>query len=209
MLGAYSVPRWTTLATFCWLWSSSHSSHLQHQMPEWWLCHQYCTKMPIHSTPPTCRVKWTMAEWSSTVTANYTMYVRKCAGHVCNVDPVRCACWFQQLSYLSLCTVQILMGAALQRRVEGKGIVVSALHPGMVSVCTCMQYNWIPIQPNASCWDINTWTFSSNPFTYLWTHMDDIMGLSQCMVGYIISPILRIHGESSPALFSPSLLLPI
>ena len=76
MFVAYSVSRWTTLVTFCWLWSSSHSSHPQHLMPEWWLCHLYCTSGPCHSTPQTFRVKCTMAEWSSTVTANCTMYVR-------------------------------------------------------------------------------------------------------------------------------------
>ena len=37
------------------------------------------------------------------------------------------------------------MGAALQRRLAGKGVVVSALHPGMVSA-----YIRIDIQPNTA-----------------------------------------------------------
>ena len=44
---------------------------------------------------------------------------------------------------LSLCIVQIMMGDALQRRLAGKGVVVSALHPGMVSAYIHIDYSQI------------------------------------------------------------------
>ena len=50
-----------------------------------------------------------------------------------------------QFCCLSHCTAQIMMGDALQRRLAGKGVVVSAVHPGLVSA-----YIRIDVQPNTA-----------------------------------------------------------
>ena len=81
------APRWTTLVTFCWLWSSSHSSRLQHQMPEWWLCHQQPIVLPPRLTLPTSRGNVDMTAWSNTAALSCTMYV--CRVTVC----VSSLCW--------------------------------------------------------------------------------------------------------------------
>ena len=45
------------------------------------------------------------------------------------------------------------MGAALQRRVAGKGVVVSAVHPGFVSTCAALtaKYQTKPMQYVVKC----------------------------------------------------------
>ena len=81
-----------------------------------------------------------------------------------------------QFCWLSLCTVQVMMGAVLQRRLAGKGVVVSALHPGMVSA-----YIHVDIQPitaKTMC-GIEKWTlytFSNSSCT------STVLNMNGCMV---------------------------
>ena len=71
-----------------------------------------------------------------------------------------------QFCWLSLCIVQVMMGAALQRRLAGKGVVVSALHPGMVSAYIRIDVQ--PITANTIC-SIEKWTlYTFNNSTCFW-----------------------------------------
>ena len=76
-------PRWTTLVTFCWLWSSSHSSCLQRQMLEWWFCHHQPIVLPPRLTPLTSKGNVAMTASSNTADLSYTMWV----GCACVLSP--------------------------------------------------------------------------------------------------------------------------
>ena len=58
--------------------------------------------------------------------------IRILCAYICEVLHVRCNIGF--IVAFKMCPLlQIMTGSALQRRVAGKGVTLSAIHPGIVS----------------------------------------------------------------------------